>query len=161
MLVDITPQLLIERLKAGKVYAAQSPEIAERAFFRPDTLATLRKISLLEVAEQVEPGRRAEQHKRHAASPKPAPRPVLLAPHPAAEAPARVVALATPDPWMRPTAYHAFRTTERLHAPFDVVWVQTRAADAASVSSMSRRSSGWSTRSVARFWSGKPRTSSQ
>jgi len=121
VLVDVTPELLIERLKAGKVYADRSREIAERGFFRPDTLATLREISLLEVAEEVEPGHRAESP---ASAPDPAPRPVLLATHRAATAPARVLALATPDPWVRPTVYHAFRTAERLHAPFDVLWVK-------------------------------------
>lgn len=34
-----------------------------------------------------------------------------------------MLALATPDPRTRPTVYHAFRTAERLHAPFDGLWV--------------------------------------
>jgi two-component system, OmpR family, sensor histidine kinase KdpD len=126
VLVDVTPALLIERLKAGKVYVDRSAEVAERAFFRPDTLATLREISLLEVAHEAETAPVGEQ--RSAAAAEPAPRPVLLATHRPAEAPARVLALTTPDPWMRPTVYHAFRTAERLHAPFDVLWVQTGAA---------------------------------
>jgi two-component system sensor histidine kinase KdpD len=131
VLVDVTPQLLIERLKGGKVYADRSAPLAELSFFRPDTLATLREISLLEVAEQAElaePGERIARPKaeRSDAGPPPA-RPVLLATHRAAEPPGRVLALATPDPWMRATVYHAFRTAERLHAPFDVLWVQSPA----------------------------------
>ena len=126
VLVDVTPALLIERLKAGKVYVDRSAEVAERAFFRPDTLATLREISLLEVAHEAETGPAGEQ--RSAAAAEHAPRPVLLATHRPAEAPARVLALTTPDPWMRPTVYHAFRTAERLHTPFDVLWVQTGVA---------------------------------
>jgi len=121
VLVDVTPELLIERLKAGKVYVDRSAEVAERGFFKPDTLATLREISLLEVAQEVEPGRREELRPTPGAEPPR--RPVLLATHRPAEAPARVLALTTPDPWMRPTVYHAFRTAERLHAPFDVLWV--------------------------------------
>ena len=123
VLVDVTPALLIERLKAGKVYADRSASVAEQGFFRPDTLATLREISLLEVAQKAETGHGGEQPRL--AATEPAPRPVLLATHRPAEAPARVLALTTPDPWMRPTVYHAFRTAERLHAPFDVLWVQT------------------------------------
>jgi two-component system sensor histidine kinase KdpD len=130
VLVDVTPQLLIERLKAGKVYVDQSAEIAERAFFQPDTLATLREISLLEVAHEAEPGHASAQQIAPAAEP--APRPVLLATHRPAEAPARVLALTNPDPWMRPTVYHAFRTAERLHAAFDVLWVQPEDGPAAS-----------------------------
>ena len=123
VLVDVTPALLIERLKAGKVYADRSASVAEQGFFRPDTLATLREISLLEVAQKAETGHGGEQPRL--AATETAPRPVLLATHRPAEAPARVLALTTPDPWMRPTVYHAFRTAERLHAPFDVLWVQT------------------------------------
>ncbi len=122
VLVDVTPELLIERLKAGKVYTDGSSEVAERAFFRPETLATLREISLLEVAEEAEPGRKSGAPT--GGSPRPESRPVTLARSRGGEAPARVLALTTPDPWMRPTVYHAFRTAERLHAPFDVLWVQ-------------------------------------
>ncbi|HYB30635.1 MAG TPA: histidine kinase [Solirubrobacteraceae bacterium] len=129
VLVDITPQLLIERLKAGKVYANRSASVAEHGFFRPDTLATLREISLLEVAQEAEPGRQPESGTKPepeiGGGRAPAARPVLLATHRPAEAPARVLALATPDPWMRATVYHAFRTAERLHAPFDVLWVRS------------------------------------
>ncbi len=130
VLVDVTPALLIERLKAGKVYVDRSDEVAERAFFRPHTLATLREISLLEVAHEAEQGPRDEQPS--SAGAEPAPRPVLLASHRPADAPARVLALTTPDPWMRPTVYHAFRTAERLHAPFDVLWVQSEDGPVAS-----------------------------
>jgi two-component system, OmpR family, sensor histidine kinase KdpD len=124
VLVDITPELLLERLKAGKVYVNRSAPVAEGVFFRPDTLATLREISLLEVTQQAELGRQAEPEQGSPQSGRPALRPVSLARHRPTEAPARVLALATPDPWMRATVYHAFRTAERLHAPFDVLWVR-------------------------------------
>jgi two-component system sensor histidine kinase KdpD len=123
VLVDITPGLLIERLRAGKIYPDQAAAIAQAGFFRLDNLATLREISLLEVAEEVEPGR--ERSSRSADRSTPAAH-VLTAPDRAPPALQRVLALATPDPWMRPTVYHAFRTAERLHAPFDVLWVQPK-----------------------------------
>ncbi len=129
VLVDVTPQLLIERLKAGKVYVDRPAPAVEGSFFRPDTLATLREISLLEVTQQAESGRRPVADRDSADAGRPA-RPVLLVRDRPAEPPARVLALATPDPWMRATVYHAFRTAERLHAPFDVLWVQ--ADDSAS-----------------------------
>ena len=101
VLVDVTPELLIERLKAGKVYSDQSAAVAQSGFFRPDTLATLREISLLEVADEVEPGRKAELL-QPAAPPKLASRPLLLATNRPAEPLARVLALTTPSaPWMR------------------------------------------------------------
>ena len=58
VLVAVTPALLLERLRDGKIYSDQSAAVAEAGFFRPDRLAALREMSLLEVAEQVEPGRR-------------------------------------------------------------------------------------------------------
>jgi two-component system, OmpR family, sensor histidine kinase KdpD len=125
VLVDITPQLLIERLKAGKVYVDRPVPAAEGTFFRPDTLATLREISLLEVTQEAESGRRPEPDAGSPAPDRRAVRPVRLVRQRPAEPPARVLALATPDPWMRATVYHAFRTAERLHAPFDVLWVRT------------------------------------
>jgi len=131
VLVDVTPQLLIERLKAGKVYVDRPAPGAEVTFFRPDTLATLREISLLEVTHEAESGRQPEPGRESPETAGPAARPVLLVRRRPAEAPGRVLALATPDPWMRPTIYHAFRTAERLHAPFDVLWVRTDGSDAA------------------------------
>ncbi len=62
VLVDITPALLLERLRAGKIYPQASAAVAEGAFFRPDKLAALREISLLKVAEAVEPRRKPQAH---------------------------------------------------------------------------------------------------
>ena len=59
VLVDLTPELLIERLEAGKIYPDESADIARRNFFRPERLQMLREVSLLHVAKEVEPGRRA------------------------------------------------------------------------------------------------------
>jgi two-component system sensor histidine kinase KdpD len=59
VLVDLTPELLIERLEAGKIYPDESADIARRNFFRPERLRMLREVSLLHVAKEVEPGRRA------------------------------------------------------------------------------------------------------
>jgi two-component system, OmpR family, sensor histidine kinase KdpD len=136
VLVDVTPELLIERLKAGKVYVGRPEPAAESGFFRPDTLATLREISLLEVTQEAESGRQPQPRPEPEPEPPgaggPTARPVLLVRERPAEPPARVLALATPDPWVRATVYHAFRTAERLHAPFDVLWV--RADDDATAS---------------------------
>jgi two-component system sensor histidine kinase KdpD len=121
VLVDITPALLIERLREGKIYSDQSSTIAERGFFRPQTLARLREISLLHVAEEVEPD--GETPPAASISATPASKPVLLAATRPAPTRGRVLALATPDPQARPTVYHAYRTAARLDAPLDVLWL--------------------------------------
>jgi two-component system sensor histidine kinase KdpD len=111
MLVDITPKLLIERLEAGRIYPDSSAVIAQSNFFRPEKLETLREISLLRVAEEVEPGRRATPQTYVQLQP----RPTRSRDH--------VLALATPDPWARPTVHHAYHAARGLAAPFDVLWV--------------------------------------
>ena len=54
VLVDLTPEALQERLRAGKVYAPERAEVALQNFFRTDRLSALRELALREVAEDVE-----------------------------------------------------------------------------------------------------------
>ena len=53
VLVDLTPEALQERLRAGKVYAPDRAEVALTNFFRSDSLSALRELALREVAEDV------------------------------------------------------------------------------------------------------------
>ena len=70
VLIDITPQSLIERLLAGKVYSGERIQSALNNFFKVENLSALREVALRQVAEEVEakrlpvgagrtPGRRA------------------------------------------------------------------------------------------------------
>ena len=54
VLVDLTPEALQERLRAGKVYPGHQVERALLNFFRLENLAALRELALREVAEDVE-----------------------------------------------------------------------------------------------------------
>ena len=54
VLVDATPDELIARLKAGKVYIARQAEQAQQNFFRKGNLIALREIALRRAAEHVE-----------------------------------------------------------------------------------------------------------
>ena len=54
ILVDVTPDELITRLKAGKVYLPQQAERAAQNFFRKGNLIALREIALRRTAEHVE-----------------------------------------------------------------------------------------------------------
>src|SRR5207342_3138007 len=51
ILVDLSPDALQQRLRAGKVYPADRAEAALQNFFRADKLAALRELSLREVVE--------------------------------------------------------------------------------------------------------------
>jgi two-component system sensor histidine kinase KdpD len=54
ILVDVTPDELLARLKAGKVYLPQQAERAAQNFFRKGNLIALREIALRRTAEHVE-----------------------------------------------------------------------------------------------------------
>ena len=54
VLIDLTPEALIARLRAGKVYPDQNVDAALNNFFRIENLAALREVSLRQVAESVE-----------------------------------------------------------------------------------------------------------
>ena len=54
ILIDVTPDELLKRLKAGKVYLPQQAERAAKNFFRKGNLIALREIALLRTAEHVE-----------------------------------------------------------------------------------------------------------
>ena len=54
VLVDVTPDELMARLKAGKVYLPQQAERAAKNFFRKGNLIALREIALRRTAEHVE-----------------------------------------------------------------------------------------------------------
>ncbi|HSK50830.1 MAG TPA: histidine kinase, partial [Solirubrobacterales bacterium] len=54
VLIDLTPEALIERLRAGKVYPGESIEPALRNFFTVENLLALREVALRQVAQEVE-----------------------------------------------------------------------------------------------------------
>jgi two-component system sensor histidine kinase KdpD len=54
VLVDVTPDELVARLKAGKVYLPQQAERAAQNFFRKGNLIALREIALRRTADHVE-----------------------------------------------------------------------------------------------------------
>jgi two-component system sensor histidine kinase KdpD len=54
VLVDVTPDELLQRLRAGKVYRAQQADRAVNNFFRKGNLIALREMALRRAAEHVE-----------------------------------------------------------------------------------------------------------
>ena len=117
VLVDLTPEELQSRLRAGKVYPGSGSSAALMNFFRHENLAALRELALREVAEDVE----ARRH------------PSALDPtgeQPLAE---RILALVTPQQRSQRLLRRAWRSAQRLSAELDVLWVRPpdqRLADA-------------------------------
>ena len=54
VLIDLTPEALIERLRAGKVYPGENIEAALNNFFTVENLLSLREVALRQVAQEVE-----------------------------------------------------------------------------------------------------------
>jgi len=125
VLIDITPQSLIERLRAGKVYPPERVEAALQNFFRVENLAALREVALRQVAEEVE-------HKRLPTEADPArvlerarPRADRLIGAAAMQAVGeRLLALITPQPSSQRIVRRAWRSAQRLGAELDLLWVQ-------------------------------------
>lgn len=108
VLVDLSPEELRERLKAGKVYSKTQAEVALENFFRADKLGALRELVLREVAEDVEARRTA--------------RPLEpLSKQAVAE---RVLALVEPQPKSQRIMRRAWRSAQRFGTEMDAVWVR-------------------------------------
>jgi two-component system sensor histidine kinase KdpD len=108
VLVDITPAELRTRLEAGKVYPGHQVERALLNFFRSENLAALRELALREVAEDVEA-------RRHPSALDP------LGEKPLRE---RILALVTPQERSLRLMRRAWRSSQRLGAELDVLWIR-------------------------------------
>jgi two-component system sensor histidine kinase KdpD len=119
ILIDITPQSLIERLVAGKVYPLERVPGALNNFFKVENLAALREVALRQVAEEVE-------SKRFPANVDSGGRPgderLVDTSAPAAVG-ERLLALVKPHPRSQRVVRRAWRSAQRLGAELDVLWV--------------------------------------
>src|SRR5499427_9456072 len=110
VLVDLSPEELQERLRAGKVYPPARAEVALENFFRKDNLAALRELVLREVAEDVEARRQ----------------PDALEPFSKQAIAERILALVEPQPKSQRILRRAWRSAQRLGADIDAIWVRPR-----------------------------------
>ena len=116
VLIDLTPEALIQRLREGKVYPPERIESALTNFFRFENLATLREIALRQVAEDVG-GKRPRSERLGT-------RDDLIvddAPQAVAE---RVLALVSARPRSQRLVRRAWRSAQRLQAELDVLHVR-------------------------------------
>ena len=117
VLIDLTPQSLIERLRAGKVYPGDRVQAALNNFFTVENLAALREVSLRQVAEEVE-------HKRTLVAPVLGTREERLLDTAAPQAiHDRLLALITPAPKSQRVVRRAWRSAQRLGGELDLLWV--------------------------------------
>ncbi len=120
VLIDVTPESLIERLRAGKVYSPERVPGALNNFFTLENLSALREVALRQVAEEIESKRSAgsdaitDRRRREE----------RLIDGAASQAIGeRLLALVTPQAGAQRVVRRAWRSAQRLGAELDVLWV--------------------------------------
>ena len=116
VLIDLTPEALLDRLRAGKVYPAERVDAALNNFFRIENLSALREVALRLLAEEVGSKRlttelMGSREESLAAD----------APQAVGE---RLLALIQPDPGAQRLVRRAWRSAQRLGAELDLLWVR-------------------------------------
>jgi two-component system sensor histidine kinase KdpD len=122
VLVDLTPEELIARLRAGKVYRPERVPAALNHFFKIENLSALRETALRQVAEDVEVKRLVREPSRivrrdeegQAGDGEAGPQPITE----------RLLALTTLAPQSEYVVRRAWRSAQRLGAELDVLVVR-------------------------------------
>jgi len=122
VLVDLTPEALVARLRAGKVYRPERVQAALNNFFKIENLSALRETALRQVAAEVEVKRLVKEER-------PLPRRDQeglttfddVGPQAIAE---RLLALSTLGPDSERVLRRAWRSAQRLDADLDVLIVR-------------------------------------
>jgi len=116
VLVDVTPEALVDRLRAGKIYPTERIDTALNNFFKIENLNALRETALRQVAENVE-ARRVEVDEPVGTREE---RVDAGVPQAVGE---RLMALVEPYPGAQRLVRRAWRSAQRLSAPLDLLWV--------------------------------------
>jgi two-component system, OmpR family, sensor histidine kinase KdpD len=117
VLIDVTPEALIARLRAGKVYPQSRVAAALNGFFKVENLQSLREVALRQVADDVEAKRLVRdtldlrEERLFGGAPV----------QPIAE---RLLALAKLDPSSERVVRRAWRSSQRLGADLDILVVR-------------------------------------
>ncbi len=119
VLVDLTPEALVQRLREGRVYPQERVPTALNSFFRVENLSALREVALRQVAEDVEAKRLVTPVEALGTREE-----ALFgdAPQPVAE---RVLALVRPGESAQRLVRRAWRSAQRLAADLDLLYVAT------------------------------------
>ncbi|HSD24428.1 MAG TPA: histidine kinase, partial [Solirubrobacterales bacterium] len=117
VLMDLTPEALLARLRAGKIYPQERIDSALNNFFKVENLAALREVALRQVAEEVEAKRLVREPVGQ--------REDRMSESPATQAVGeRLLALIQPTPRSQRLVRRAWRSAQRLGADLDLLWVK-------------------------------------
>jgi two-component system sensor histidine kinase KdpD len=121
VLIDLTPEALIERLRAGKIYPGENIQAALDNFFKIENLAALREVSLRQVAEDVESKRLVYSEAETVGTRREEDKVAADAPKAVGE---RLLALVRPQPSSQRLVRRAWRSAQRLGTDLDLLWVK-------------------------------------
>ncbi|MGO9543933.1 MAG: ATP-binding protein [Rhodomicrobium sp.] len=110
--IDLSPDELIQRLREGKVYVPQQAERALNHYFSPGNLTALRELALRRTAQRVD-----EQLLTHMRAH------AIAGPWPAGE---RLLVCVSDDPRSAGLVRYTKRLSDRLHAPWTAIYIETR-----------------------------------
>jgi two-component system sensor histidine kinase KdpD len=117
VLIDLTPEALIARLRAGKIYPGENIDAALNNFFTVENLLALREVALRQVAQEVEAKRLIVEQPLGTREE----RVVDEAPKAVGE---RLLALVRPQPSSQRLVRRAWRSSQRLGTGLDLLWVK-------------------------------------
>jgi two-component system, OmpR family, sensor histidine kinase KdpD len=115
VLIDLSPEALLARLRAGKVYKPERIDAALNGFFRIENLSALREVALRQVAEEVEAKRLVTETVGTREDTVAADLPKAVG--------ERLLALIEPYPGAQRLVRRAWRSAQRLHGQLDLLWV--------------------------------------
>ena len=125
VMIDLTPEALLDRLRAGKIYPPERIDAALNNFFKIENLATLREVALRQVAEEVGAKRLSTAE------------PIIVGGETIASDASRAVgerllALIEPYPGAQRLVRRAWRSAQRLGTDLDLLWVMRPGASLSS-----------------------------
>jgi len=115
-LIDLTPHALLDRLRDGKIYPAERIDAALNNFFKIENLSALREVALRQVATEVGAKRLSTELVGSREE-------TLAADAPQAVG-ERLLALVEPYPGAQRLVRRAWRSSQRLGAELDLLWVR-------------------------------------
>ena len=122
VLIDLTPEALVQRLRDGKIYPPSRVPAALNGFFKIENLHALREVALRQVAEDVE-SKRLVRDDLDAREER------LFGSAPAKPIAERLLALAELAPSSERVVRRAWRSAQRLGAELDILVVRDPARD--------------------------------
>lgn len=114
ILVDISPDDLLERLRQGKIYVPEQAEFALQRFFRRNNLVALREMALRQVADRVHEDVEAARTSSAANRPWPTNE--------------RLLVCVGPSPTSAKVVRAAKRLADRIHAPWIALHIESASA---------------------------------